>query len=97
MAVLTAASGIAICPMMPRFFIGVRELYDRDSHGCGQGIDSGFGISSQHTTSENATVSAAIAFTEVALGQDVGTLEENEEDPEAIRLGVTRSGGECGV
>ena len=95
MAVLTVAAGITICPMMPRFFIGVRELYDRDSCGCGQGIDSGFGILSQHTTSENATVSG-IAFAEVTPGQDVGTLEGDEEDPEAIRL-EARGHGRCGV
>ena len=95
MVVLTVIAGIAICPMMPRFFIGVRELYDRDSRGRGQGIDGGFGILSQHTTSENATVSA-IAFAEVAPGQDVETLEGNEEDPEAIRLEVIGD-EKCGV
>ncbi|KAI9462730.1 hypothetical protein HD554DRAFT_2175860 [Boletus coccyginus] len=36
-----------ICPIMPRFIISVRELYDRDLHACCQGVDSGFGVLSQ--------------------------------------------------
>ena len=34
-------------PMMPRFVIKMRELYDKDSRGRLEGIDSAFGISSR--------------------------------------------------
>ena len=76
--------------MMPRFIIGVRELYHRDSRGRGQGIDSGFGILSQNLNSENESLSA-IAFAEVTQGQD-GIVEGNEEEPVAIRGNVVGNG-----
>ena len=55
--------------MMPRFIISVRELYDRDLRGRRQGIDTGFGVSSQPISSGNATVSV-IRFAGVAPGQE---------------------------
>ena len=72
-----------LCPMMPRFIISVRELYDRDLRGCWQGIDTGFGMSSQPVSSQNAAVSA-IAFTvDVVTGQGA---EGEADDSEEIRL-----------
>ena len=78
-------SYIALFPMMPRFIISVREMYD---HGIGgrrrwQGVDTGFGASSQPNGSQSATMSA-IGFAD-ALGQD-RVAEGNANEWEAIRL-----------
>jgi len=62
---------------MPRLIINVRELYDRDLRAHWQGIDTGFGVLSQPTFSENAATST-IAFADVTTGQGQlveGTLE----------------------
>jgi hypothetical protein len=82
--VVTLLSFTTLCPIMPRFIISVRELYDHDLHGRWQGIDTGFGVLSQPVFSGNAAVSA-IQFADVVPGQD---LEEGEvaDDSEAIRL-----------
>lgn len=70
---------------MPRFVIGVRELYDRNPSARGR-IDTGFGVRSQPIASEN-TVLSAIAFADVAPGHGRGRVEGNEDDElEAIRL-----------
>ena len=42
---------------MPRFIIGVRELYHLDPRR-GQGIDTGFGVFSQPTAGRSAAASA---------------------------------------
>ena len=60
-----------ICPIMPRFIISVRELYDRDLNAGRQGIDTGFGMLSQPIAGGNVVVSA-IAFAEVTTGQGQG-------------------------
>jgi hypothetical protein len=79
-----------LCPMMPRFIIGVRELYDRDLRGRWQGVDTGFGMSSQPVSGQNAPVSA-IAFTvDVALGQ--GGQGAGEVDDSEIRLEMVGAG-----
>lgn len=74
-------SGVTMFPMMPRFIISVRELYDDDLHRCWQGVDTGFGTLSQPIASHNAPVSAII-FADVARGQDqpVEALDANESD-----------------
>ena len=70
---------------MPRFIISVRELYDRDLHGHFQGIDTGFGVSSQPVSSGSAI--------EFAAEQEQGQLAEGEaDDSEVIRLEM-RDGG----
>jgi len=73
---LTLLSYTAICPIIPRFVIGMRELYDRDLRPRWQGIDTGFGVLSQPIVSSNVAVSA-ISFAE---GQG------EEGDTEAIQL-----------
>jgi hypothetical protein len=68
---------IALCPMMPRFIISVRELYDRDLRGRWQGIDTGFGVLSQPIFDELA---------DTVPGQEQGREGEGEvDDSEAIR------------
>ena len=80
--------------MIPRFIIGVRELYDCDLRARCQGIDAGFGVLSQPTASGSVVVSA-IAFAAVAPGQGQGqTVEGEEQDTEAIRLEVLGDGSE---
>ena len=71
--------------MMPRFIIGVRELYDRNLRRRWLGIDTGFGVLSQNTPSQNVGVSA-IAFADVAPGRD--QIMEDTNESEAIRLAV---------
>ena len=67
---------------MPRFIIGVRELYDHDLRARWQGIDTGFGVLSQPIASENLAVSAT-AFANVATGQG---RPGQEVDADAIPL-----------
>ena len=39
--------------IMPRFIISIREMYDRDRWNRWQGIDSGFGVCSQPSSSDS--------------------------------------------
>ena len=76
---------------MPRFIISVRELYDHDS-GRSQGIDTGFGVTSQPVFSENAAASA-IEFAGVAARQEQGRVAEGEvDDSGANRLEMLGDG-----
>jgi hypothetical protein len=76
----------ALYPIVPRFIISMRELYDRDLHGRWQGIDAGFGMSSQPVSGGNEVVSA-IEFGNAAVGQEQGQVVEGEVgDSEAIQL-----------
>ena len=84
MLFLALFSTITLCPMMPRFIIRVRELYDRDLHHGLQGVDTGFGVLSQPSASQNAPVSA-IAFAGIALGQDE-VVEGDSNESEVIGL-----------
>ena len=68
---------------MPRFIISVRELYDRDTRACWQGVDTGFGVLSQPLAGENGAVSA-IAFADVVTAHGQGQVAEG--DAEGIRL-----------
>ena len=78
---------------MPRFIISVRELYDRDSRGRRQRVDTGFGVSLQPVFSENAAVSAIEFADRVVPGQSQGQVAEGEVDnSEAIRLEMLRDG-----
>jgi hypothetical protein len=74
--------------MMPRFIISVRELYGRE-HDCQQGIDTGFGVSSQ-LDGQHAALSG-IQFANIVPGEDQG-MEGDENDAEAIRLEVVGGG-----
>ena len=79
-----------LCPIMPRFIISVRELYDRDLRGCWQGMDTGFGMSSQPVSSGNEALSAI----EFVAGREQGQVAEGEvDDSEAIRLRVEMRDG----
>ena len=85
---------VTIVPLMPRFIISIRELYDRDARHGWKGIDSGFGVSSQPVDSENGVVSG-IAFADVRVnpGWEEGqTVEGNEDNREEIVSEVLRNG-----
>ena len=71
---------------MPRFIISVRELYDRDTCGRREGIDTGFGVPSQPAASGNAIMSG-IAFADVnSEDREHQAVEGDGEESEAIRL-----------
>lgn len=78
---------------MPRFIISVRELYDRDSRGRVYGIDSGFGVVSQHDAGQDATVSG-IAFADNEAGGDQ-SVEGNVECQEGIQVEVRGDNEHC--
>ena len=91
--ILSMLSALALYPLMPRFIISVRELYDRDSRGRWQGIDTGFGVLSQSVASEDGAAST-IAFAEVAPAQDqIMQADQEDIDTEAIQLEVVSDGG----
>jgi len=75
--ILMTLSYVTLCPIMPRFIISVRELYDHDRW---QGVDTGFGVLSQRISTGNEAVSA-IQFADLARGDRGGV-----DDSEAIRL-----------
>ena len=76
---------ILLFTMLPRFMVGIRELYDRDSHRDCQGIDSGFGILSRPATGENQTVSA-IAFADITPGQPESQAAEDHTGESAWEI-----------
>jgi len=88
---LTAFCYMILFPMMPRFIISIRELYDRDLRGRGQGVDTGFGVFSQPIPSETATISVSV-FANVAPGQGRGQVVDDGESSEEIRLDVLVDG-----
>lgn len=55
--------------LIPRFIMSIREMYAREVHGSGVGMDTGFGLS----TSGRDASGTAIMFA------DVGQLENVEE------------------
>ncbi|KAF8129170.1 hypothetical protein EV363DRAFT_1417714 [Boletus edulis] len=77
---ISSFCSVILIPLMPRFIMGVRELYDSKLRG--QGIDTGFGVLSQPISSETVTVST-IVFPDVTPGQ---VVEGETDESEAIRL-----------
>ncbi|KAG9316469.1 hypothetical protein JVU11DRAFT_2505 [Chiua virens] len=68
---LNASSTLLLLTMLPRFIIGIRELYDRDVHRQ-QDIDSGFGLLSF------VRVPDTTAFVDVGLVQEQIAGEDTE-------------------
>ncbi|KAF8553830.1 hypothetical protein OG21DRAFT_1177121 [Imleria badia] len=89
---MASLSLLTMPPMMPRFIISIRELYECDLRRRRDGIDSGFGVLSQPLASGNAVVSA-IAIADINSGQTEGqdqdrqVAEDDAEDLEAEQLG----------
>jgi len=90
MVFLDAFIYLIFATIMPRFIISVRELYDRDLRAQWQGVDTGFGLSSQPMVGQHWAVSA-IAFADVTPGQDQ-VVEGDADDSEGVRLGVAADG-----
>ena len=82
LVVLGLLSVVTLYPVIPRFVLSVRELYERDSRGRWQGIDTGFGVSSR-TFAERDPVVSDIAFADVRRGRDLEGDEEIQLGPVA--------------
>ncbi|KAF8442243.1 hypothetical protein L210DRAFT_3536131 [Boletus edulis BED1] len=66
--------------LIPRFIISVRELYARDVQiSRGEGIDTGFGLSSGRSAGEKAMV-----FADVEQDEGPEDVEETQRDIEEI-------------
>jgi len=70
--------------LIPRFIIGIRELYDRDIHGRFH-IDTGFGIRSRSNAGPDTTISA-IVFMDGHQGPEVEGNTDNSGDLELGRM-----------
>ena len=85
-------SYMGVIPIMPRFIISMRELYDHDCCSQWKGIDSRFGILSQPTAGPDG-VTSAIAFVDVNIHQEESQVGEGgADDPEVIRLEMLGDG-----
>ncbi|KAF8126722.1 hypothetical protein EV363DRAFT_1418649 [Boletus edulis] len=74
---LDAFSYIIFYPLIPRFIISIRELYDRDIHGRLH-IDTGFGVQLRSNVGLDTTVSAMVFADESQAREvegDTGDLE----------------------
>ncbi|KAF8119164.1 hypothetical protein EV363DRAFT_1593394 [Boletus edulis] len=69
--------------LIPRFIIGIRELYDRDTHGRFH-IDTGFGVRSRSSVGLDTTVSAMV-FVDGDQGPEVEGGTDNSGGLEAGR------------
>lgn len=81
---------LPLCPLVPRFIINLRKLYDRDLEGGWRGTDIAFGMSSQSRSRRDGTGSA-IAFAGLNSGESL-VVERDADGSEAIQLKVV---GEC--
>ncbi|KAG6380460.1 hypothetical protein JVT61DRAFT_8603 [Boletus reticuloceps] len=71
---------LAFYDLIPRFIIGIRELYDRDIHG-GFHIDTGFGVVSHSNAGSDTSVSGG---TSNSSDLEMGRVHEsglNEDSP----------------
>ena len=88
-SMIFTVSYIVVIPIMPRFIISMRELYDHDCCSRWKGIDSRFGVLSQPTgTASPNVVMSAIAFAGVTFRQGESQVPVGEggvDDPEVIR------------
>ncbi|KAF8125312.1 hypothetical protein EV363DRAFT_1107234, partial [Boletus edulis] len=71
---------ITFYTLIPRFIIGIRELYDRDIRGRFH-IDTGFGVQSGPNAGLDTTVSGMV-FADVNQGPDVEDSTDNSGDLE---------------
>ncbi|KAF8437495.1 hypothetical protein L210DRAFT_3505250 [Boletus edulis BED1] len=82
--VINTISAATLILLLPRFIIGVRELYDSKLHSWG--TDTGFGVFEQPISSENVAVSTII-FVDLTPGQVVGGEGDESETIQLERLG----------
>ena len=82
---------VTIIPLIPRFIIRVREIFDRDARGRFR-VDTGFGTLGPSVDDESTFVST-ILFVDGNSGQgESRVLEEDMGDSEGIRLEVMGEG-----
>jgi len=53
---------VSLYPAIPRFVLSIRELYEKESRGHSEGIDSGFGVSLHTWSYSGRETIASIAF-----------------------------------
>lgn len=85
---LGACFSVFFYPLIPRFIISIRELYDRDLRGC-QGVDSGCGVVSRSTASLDESMSGMI-FMDVSLVRHGPAVEGDMGDSDAISHEMVR-------
>ena len=89
--ILQLTAFATIVPLIPRFIISVREIYDRDTHGRLQ-VDTGFGASGRSVNGENALVSTIAFADRDPGGEQSQAAEDDADDSEGIQL-EARAGG----
>ncbi|KAF8427647.1 hypothetical protein L210DRAFT_3508914 [Boletus edulis BED1] len=89
--ILVASGYILYCTLVPRFTIGIRELYDRDISGRFH-IDTGFGVLSQLNVDLDTTVSAVVFGVNQGLGVE-GDIEMGDRVHESGLNENTPTGG----
>lgn len=87
MDMLVTLSYSASCVIMPRFIIGIRELYASDFRNRWQGIDAGFGVCSQPLTNEDTAVSA-LEIADVSPQESQGVEGDTDDSEMFQREGV---------
>ena len=75
-----------MCPMMPRFIISVRELYDRDTRRGWQGVDTGFGVLSQ-PIADRFGFGSSIVFPDGVALEEGQVVEGGADDIQLKPLG----------
>ena len=85
---LGACFSVFFYPLIPRFIISIRELYDRDLRGC-QGVDSGCGVVSRSTASLDESMSGMI-FMDVSLVRHGPAVEGDMGDSDVISHEMVR-------
>ena len=93
LTILCTLGFIGFCPLVPRFILDLRELYDRDTGGRWQGVDTAFGVSS-HPVSNRGVTASAISFAEVGFGPEEGgeAVDGRLDDLEVVRHTVIGHG-----
>ena len=85
--VLGTFSTALVCSAMPRFIIGVREMYDHDARGRMQRIDTVFGFS-ENVPNESMFPESGIAFADRSRTM----LDEDANEQRAVPLELVGEG-----
>ena len=82
MLVLSMFVYIIFYPLIPRFIISIRRMYDRDLCGRWQGIDTGFGVLSR----PNACTMSAMVFDDDNLPPYPAVEDDRGRDPFSVEV-----------
>lgn len=83
---LNAFAYVIFYPLIPRFIISVREIYDRDVRGRSQEIDTGFGVLSQSFAAPDTSVSVMVFLDDSPGCQHPAALESGADELDAMTL-----------